>query len=80
MILAGAGTEKSSHSSEGSAPDQTGKMSAKKIVLLTFTERATIEAKEKILNIMDQKGFGIVVAPFMDFATVYFEKFGPVKW
>ena len=56
MILAGAGTGKTftllrriSHQIE------TGKMSADNIVLLTYTERATIEAKEKILNIIGSK-------------------------
>ena len=52
-------------------------MSADNIVLLTFTERATIEAKEKILNIIGSKGSGIVVSTFHGFCHSILREFGP---
>ena len=78
MILAGAGTGKTfTLLRRISHQIKTGKMSAKNIVLLTFTERATIEAKEKILNIIGSKGSGIVVSTFHGFCHSILREFGP---
>ena len=78
MILAGAGTGKTFTLLQRiSYQVENGKMSADNIVLLTFTERATIEAREKILNILGPKGSGILINTFHGYCHGMLREFGP---
>ena len=78
MILAGAGTGKTFTLLRRIRYQiETGRMSADNIVLLTFTERATIEAREKILSILGSKGSGILISTFHGFCHGLLREFGP---
>ncbi len=77
MILAGAGTGKTFTLLRRIRYQiETGRMSADNIVLLTFTERATIEAREKILSILGSKGSGILISTFHGFCHGLLREFG----
>lgn len=58
---------------------EIGTMNPENIVLLTFTEKATAEAKEKIHDLLKSKADGISVVTFHGFCHSLVRKYSPEK-
>jgi len=80
MIIAGAGTGKTSTLLQRICYHaKTGSMKPENIVLLTFTEKATAEAQDKIRSLLKSEADGITVSTFHGFCHSLVRQHSPEK-
>ena len=80
MLIAGAGTGKTSTLLQRICHHtKTGSMNPENIVLLTFTEKATAEAQDKIRGLLKSDADGITVSTFHGFCHSLVRQHSPEK-